>query len=91
MARHTLALFVAHHDNGWDTHVVETTAGDFMAWAAPAGTHGLTRYVEFDIQAAKAAAAAHLAQTSGHERCSAVCTAWQEVFAGRSMQTPTLA
>lgn len=91
MARHTLAVFIAHHDNGWETHVVETVGGDFMAWAAPAGVHGLTRYVEFDLDAAKASAAAHLAQTSGHARCSAECTAWEQELVTRPMQQPALA
>ncbi len=91
MARHTLAVFIAHHDNGWDTHVVETTGGDFMAWAAPAGVSGLTRYVEFDLEAAKASAAAHLAQTSGHATCSGRCTTWEEEIAPRPMQQPAVA
>jgi hypothetical protein len=91
MARHTLAVFIAHHDNGWDTHVVETAGGDFMAWAAPAGAPGLTRYVEFDLGAAKASAAAHLAQTSGHVRCSAECGAWERELATPPVQQPALA
>lgn len=91
MARHTLAVFIAHHDNGWDTHVIETAGGDFMAWAAPAGAHGLTRYVEFDVDAAMASAATHLAQMTGHARCSAECTAWTQELVDVPIRQPALA
>ena len=85
-----MAVLIAHHDNGWDTHVVETAGGDYMAWAAPAGARGLTRYVEFDIAAAKACAASHLVEQSGHQRCSGACTPWQPEVMEGSMSLGTV-
>ena len=75
--RRELSVWAAHHCNGWDTHVVETIDGEFAAWAAPRGTHGMTEYVERDELSAKAAAVYALERKTGHTQCSPTCSAWE--------------
>ena len=77
MARRELAVWTAHHSNGWDTHVAETGAGEFAAWAAPRGVDGVTEYVEMDEPSAKAAAFYSLERRTGHTHCPPECSPWE--------------
>ena len=78
-AKQELAIWIAHHNNGWTTHVTEDADGVFHASAARSGTSGfLTQYVEMDEPAAKAAALFALAQQTGHANCTGECSGWRQ-------------
>jgi hypothetical protein len=70
-------IWIAHHDNGWTTHVSETADGVFHASAARSGATGfLCQYVELNEPRAKAAALYALALQTGHNFCSDRCSTW---------------
>jgi hypothetical protein len=71
------AVWMARHENGWLTYVVESPDGTYAAWAAPEGATPTVDYVEMDPETAKTAALFALASKSGHTQCSAVCSGWE--------------
>jgi len=78
-ARRDLAIWIAHHNNGWTTHATEDADGVFHASAARCGASGfLTQYVELDEPTAKAAAMLALAQQTGHANCTGECSGWRQ-------------
>jgi hypothetical protein len=71
-----MAVWTAHHDNGWSTSVVENPNGSFAAWAAPEGQGGGVYAIQEEAEGGKAAAIASLRRATGHSTCSAGCSAW---------------
>jgi hypothetical protein len=71
------AVWMARHDNGWKTYVLETSEGTYAAWAAPEGATHIVDYIEMDPDVAKAAAMFALAKKGDHARCSESCSAWE--------------
>ncbi len=71
-----LAVWEAHHDNGWSTMVIEQPDGTYVAWAGPGEAVGVD-YVEDSPEHAQAAALFALQRKSGHTGCSTRCSAFR--------------
>jgi hypothetical protein len=71
------AVWMARHDNGWQTYAIENADGTFSAWAAPEGQTPSVDYLEMDPDTAKAAAMFALSKKSGDHVCSADCSGWE--------------
>lgn len=71
------AVWLARHENGWDTYAIQNVDGTFSAWAVPQGQTPYVDYVEMDAETAKVAAMFALRRKSGHDVCSAACSGWE--------------
>jgi hypothetical protein len=71
------AVWMARHDNGWQTCAIENADGTFSAWAAPKGQTPTVDYIEMDAETAMTAAMFALTKKSGHNVCSAACSGWE--------------
>jgi hypothetical protein len=70
--------WMARHDNDWQTLVIETSDGTFLASAGPRGQQlPKIDYVEIDAETANTAAMFALRQKSGHDTCSPACSDWE--------------
>lgn len=76
MPHRLMAVWTAHHDNGWVTSVVENPNGSFAAWAAPDGEGGGVYSIVDEAEDGKKTAAASLVRETGHTGCSRRCTRW---------------
>ena len=71
------AVWMARHDNGWQTYAIQNSDGTFSAWAASEGQTPSVDYIEMDPETAKTAAMFALTKKSGQHRCSAACSGWE--------------
>jgi hypothetical protein len=77
MRRRTLAIWIAHHSNGWITAVAENLNGTWSARAAPAGNAGHMDYTTAGLELAQGAALRALQRQTGHGPCAGRCSAWE--------------
>jgi len=79
-------VWVAAHDNGWETWIAHRADGTFAAWiTGPLDCHD-TRY-RYDLQQARTAAMFLLHEHTGH-RCSRGCSHWAETAKIASLESP---
>ena len=68
------AVWMARHDNGWQTYVIQNADGTFSAWTAPEGQTPNVDYIEMDPETVKATAMFALSKKGGQHACSAACS-----------------
>ena len=71
-------LWVAAHENYWETWVALRPDGTYAAWAVPLLHSATEIYVEDTFAHAEAAGLFQLGSLSGHNVCGASCTSWVE-------------
>jgi hypothetical protein len=75
MPKRIVGVWIATHDNGWMTVVIENTDGTYSACAAPTNEEAAIDYLEDCPEHARIAAEYALKQKTGHE-CSEQCSGW---------------
>ena len=70
-----MAVWIAEHDNGWITAVIENLDGTYSASAAPTKEQAAIDYLKDDPEHARIAAEYALKRKTGHQ-CSERCSGW---------------